>query len=92
MHSIQEALHVQKVSQTHLRQPRQIHQCQIHHIRTINPQVDWQLANPLVLTRDSVRLRLDLLSDFVEVRKAFVDMEELAPFGVGTCYGRLGFG
>ena len=42
--------------------------------------MDRELADTLVLARDTESFCLDLLADIVEVGEAFVHMEELAPF------------
>lgn len=66
----------------HLCQTRQINQRQVKHIRAVYPEVNGQLADTLVLPSDSERLLLDLFPYLVELRKAFVNVQELAPFGV----------
>lgn len=66
----------------HLCQTRQINQRQVQHIRAVYPEMNRQLADTLVLTSDSERLLLDLFPYLVELREAFVNVQELAPFGV----------
>ena len=53
--------------------------------------MDGELADALVLARDTERLLLNLAADLVEVGVALVYVKELAPFGVvGWCVGNGG--
>ena len=66
----------------YLCQARKIDKGQVKDVRTIYPQVNGEFANALVLSGYAEGLLLDLLTDFVEVREAFVDVQELAPLSV----------
>lgn len=64
---------------THLRQPRQVHQRQIQHIRAVDPQRDRELAHALILAGHAECLLFDLLPDLAIVCEALVYMQELRP-------------
>lgn len=65
---------------THLSEPWQIDQGEVEHIGAAYLQMYRQLRDALVLASDAVRLLLDLAPDLIEIDKALVEVEELAPF------------
>jgi hypothetical protein len=66
----------------YLRQARKINKGKVKDVRAIYPKVNRKFANPFVLPSYSKRLLLNLFTNLLEVSEPFVDVQELAPFGV----------
>ena len=63
---------------TYLGQTGQIDECQVENFRTIDPQVDREFADPLVLSSNPKGLSLNLLSNFAKIGEPAVGVQELA--------------
>ena len=67
---------------TDLCEARQVHDSQVQDVRAVYPQRYRKLADTLVLARNTERLLLYLSANVIEVGKALVYVQKLAPLGV----------